>query len=120
MFRFVSARATYTDNRPSLSPLTLLKEKCTHVSIRYGMYDYFERYIGESVSSCSQEFNLKHVLLTKRVAPARPGVREVADGIFLYTTRVQGANNAAAVAAAAAGGPTFVYEVGATGYATIY
>lgn len=39
--------------------------------------------------------------------PARPGVREIADGIFLYTTRVANIT--------AAGGPMFVYEVSATG-----
>lgn len=37
---------------------------------------------------------------------ARPGVREVADGIFLYTTRVTHPG---------ADGPTFVYEVSAEG-----
>lgn len=37
---------------------------------------------------------------------AGPGVREFADGIFLYTTRIPGDMG---------GGPTFVYEVRANG-----
>lgn len=44
----------------------------------------------------------------KEVPPARPGVREVTDGVFLYTTRVTNT--------ATAGGPTFIYEVSAAGY----
>lgn len=42
---------------------------------------------------------------------ARPGVREIADGVYLYTTRIPGDIG---------GGPTFVYEVRANGVRALH